>query len=305
MLKQSSLYGTNCSRINNLYIHHNCLIIISFAFIFYSCENGSDKIRKEVHNRPIHPILYGLVEMYSQAYYKLPEDYMSLYNFIMQYKKNEPDDFSDLEYYTKHDILRDFSPRKVRYSYYRDSIFILLSNQSGDASCYYIGNPFYRIDHPELYLTEEMDFWEKFKTSAFNNNGEYVFPSQFDYDSLDSCIIDVFKKYKTIVLNKGYYLENGDSILDRHLTEGYYPFRCVISYGVTNDSLAIISNIPPIEHLLLKAATSDTSVLDSSIHVLCYEYLEDIKQVIKAIVKDYPNIDSVMTTIPLYCNNVL
>ncbi len=308
MLKKSSPHGKNYFLNNNKRMGKFISILIMLILFIVSCvcQMNCEEIRKEVRRRPVHPILYNLVRMYCQAYYVLPDEYDDLFKFMSSYKENEPAYFSELEYFTGVNILETFAPHKVRYAFYKDSVFFLLNTHAGIASCYFIGDQFYRLSHPESFLLDEMDFWSSFESSAFNREGDYLFPSQFNYSELDSCINMVHQKYNALVLAKGYYIIPGEYALDRILANGYSPLLCIIYYSGIDDSINIISDIPPIESLLLKTTTSDLQVdticMKTSVQVFCQEYLSEIKDAIFQRINDYSDIGAFMTTIPLYGN---
>lgn len=304
MLKNSCPRGINYS-LNN---KKRAGLFLLFILLLGSCNSqmNCEEIRKEVRSRPVHPVLYNLVEMYCHAYYVLPKEYDELYQFVISYKENEPASFSELEYYTDVDILKAFAPHNVRYAFFKDSVFFLLRTRARTASCYFIGDQFYRLSHTEVFLPDEMNFWSSFKSSAFNSEGDYLFRSQFNYSELDSSINSVSKKYNALVLAKGYYTKRGEHVLDRVLTNGITPLRGIIYFSGIDDSISIISEIPPVTSLLVKSKNSDSQLdticMNTPVPLFCQAYLSEIKDKIIQSKKSCPNLGSFMTTIPLFGN---
>lgn len=282
MQRKSEPHGIICLRSNNYLVLE--LLLLIMLTTTSCCHNKQLIVQKSVNSCDSNPLLTGLLEFYRQTHYSLPTDYADFYGFLKDYKYNEEKEFSELEYFTGIDILKEFSPYRIESVFYKDSAFILVYHPNKPVSGSIIRNSqFYRLEHPEKYLLDEPGFWADFRTAAFTKNGKYYFRSRFNYDAIDSSIIAIQNKHCNKVTDTGYALVSEDGVLDKKLLLMEQPVRVIIRYDARNHLLFVVSRTP----------SPQTPIPDA-----CNEYLQEVKDTLEQIVMKDPRIEGLI--IPLF-----
>lgn len=282
MQRKSEPHGIICLRSNSILILE-LLMLIMFTTTS-CCHNKQLIVQESVNSCDSNPLLTGLLEYYRQTHYSLPTDYSVFYGFLKDYKFNEEKEFSELEYFTGIDILKEFSPHRIESVFYKDSAFVLVRHPNKLESGSIIrDSQFYRMEHPEKYLLDEPGFWLDFRTVAFAKNGKYLFRSKFNYGALDSSIVAIQNKHCNKVTDTGYVLVSDNGVLDKKLLFMEQPVRVIVRYDARSHLLSVVSRTPS-PHIPVPDA--------------CNEYLQEVKDTLEQVVMKDPRIDGLI--IPLF-----
>lgn len=260
---------------------HWLLLLIVCQLSFFSCGSNADAIRENAIKYESLTALNGIIELYSECYYKMPETVDNITSFIDEWRQN---DSASYLYSRKEsaDIAEALSSHSIDAVFYDDSVFLF--DRKNKLGCCVYGTPKYWLEHPERWPSERNDYWYQFKTAAFDREGEYIF--NLDYERINEDLVTVGDPYRRICMTS-YYTQ---SLLTDNLVLQKVPYQIAISYDADEDNMETLAAMPTTNEIFCFDRDSDGQdesfqfELSSNLQDQFSEYFSDMGQYLKSLV---------------------
>lgn len=182
------------------------LSIISTA----SCAIFSNATCEKARKYRVETEIDNIVEYFTICQYRTPDNFDEIRDFVDDWKRNDSEGFCFGD-----DLIKFISKERQSMVSFKDSVFIFFPKRK--IGCCVYGTPYYWFEYPDRYPEERMDYNYNFKTSAFDDNNDYMFA--IDYPAFEESVKEIKSIYKYELLAK-----RPDCKFDF-----YYPIRAIIT----------------------------------------------------------------------------
>lgn len=274
---------------------HLPIVSLVSVMITISCSPQIN-IREAAIVSERHTTLNSCIEFYSRCYHKLPTTLQDISKFLDEWEMEDPESCYPPDHLDE--MLNYIESTGLLIESHTDSLFIF--DKKNNIGCCVYGTPEYWIQNPQNYPSEKMDYWDIFRTSAFDMTGRYIFRA--NYSEIDSAIVKIGKKFpwrQEASINVQHWP-------DGKLVQQSVPFKAILQYDRITDSLSVLATMPtnvmaivPNEEYAPHEFPANKPILDSKPNE--DNYLSDLRKILHSFADNYRSISKIIFCCSIYC----